>query len=240
MEATHLFCALDVRRELFAHVNKTLNAELRAAARTVVLWTAGFAAVHSFFASRSVKGWVLRRYGEGTFNGLYRICFNGMALTTFTGLLVRFARLPDRQLYRVPLPWSLPMRLVQLASIAMLLDANVRIGVGRMSGLQGLWQWLRSETPIVQNPAQGPQLDGDADFRTGGTFRLSRHPNNLAPLVLWVAHPRMTVRFAAFILVSALYLVLGSVHEEWRLRAAYGKRYDRYRSGKPFYLPLPR
>jgi hypothetical protein len=239
LDACLALYSLLMKRDLRAHMDHILNSQLRATARTVALWTAGFAAVHSVFASRSVKGWIVRRYGETTFNGLYRICFNGLALTTFAGLLVRFSRLPDRQLYRVPPPWSLPMRLLQVASIAMLLDANIRIGVGRMSGLQGLWQWLWGDPPIVQNPAQGPQLDGDGDFRTGGAFTLSRHPNNLAPLILWVAHPKMTVRFATFILVSAIYLILGSVHEESRLRAAYGKRYDRYRSGKPFYLPLP-
>lgn len=173
-------------------------------ASSVTGWTVAFAAVHSLFASQLVKHWVRRRCGDEGFNGWYRISFNGLALATFAGLLRRFSRLPDRELYEVRWPWALPLRLLQLSAVLMLLDANVRVGVGRMSGVQGLWQWLHGETPIRQNPAQGPHLEGDRAVRTGGSFRLSRHPNNLAPLLLWVAHPRMNVRFLTFTLVSAL------------------------------------
>lgn len=207
---------------------------------SVTGWSIAFAAVHSLLASRPVKNWVRRSLGEQCFDGWYRISFNGLALATFAGLLYRFSRLPDREVYQIRWPWAVPLRLVQLSAVVMLLDANVRIGVGRMSGIQGLWQWLQGETPIKQNPAQGPQLEGDGDFRTGGSFRLSRHPNNLAPLLLWAAHPRMTVRFLTFTLVSALYLIVGSVHEERRLQAEFGEEYRRYCRGRPFYLPLPR
>jgi protein-S-isoprenylcysteine O-methyltransferase Ste14 len=207
---------------------------------SVTGWTVAFAAVHSLLASQLGKNWVRRSLGEQCFDGWYRISFNRLALATFAGLLRRFSQLPDRELYNVRWPWALPLRLLQLSAVMMLLDANVRIGVGRMSGVEGLWQWLHAETPIKQNPAQGPQLEGDRDFRTGGSFRLSRHPNNLAPLLLWVAYPRMTVRFLTFTLVSALYLIVGSVHEERRLQAEFGEEYCRYCRGRHFYLPLPR
>jgi protein-S-isoprenylcysteine O-methyltransferase Ste14 len=50
----------------------------------------------------------------------------------------------------------------------------------------------------------------------------------------------MTLKLAVFTLATSLYLVLGSIHEEIRLRAAYGNRYTIYQhSGVPFYLPLP-
>ncbi len=50
----------------------------------------------------------------------------------------------------------------------------------------------------------------------------------------------MTVRLLAFNAVATLYLVVGSIHEERRLLAAYGPAYAAYRrSGVPFYLPRP-
>lgn len=207
--------------------------------RAVSLWTLGFAVFHSLLASRLVKTRVRERYGSAVFDGWYRLCFNAVALVWFAGLLRRFSALPDRELYHVRPPWSLPMRSVQVLVAALLLDANHRIGIGRMTGVQGWWEWIQGRKPIAQNPAQGPQLQDDLSFRTGGAFQLSRHPNNLGPLLLWVAHPRMTVRFLTFIIVSAAYLLLGSVHEEQRLAAVYGETYDRYREGKSFYLPLP-
>ena len=78
-------------------------------------------------------------------------------------------------------------------------------------------------------------------MRATGPFELHRHPLNFAPLpVLWL-FPRMTTRLAALAGASTAYLVLGSLHEEVRLRSAYGPAYERYqRSGVPFYVPVPR
>ena len=105
-----------------------------------------------------------------------------------------------------------------------------------------------SARPVWPAPeAQGPAPDagdaGDAHdaqgrLRTGGPFRWSRHPLNFVPLPIILFAPTMTLKRAAFAAASAAYLVLGSLHEELRLRRAYGDRYLRYqRSGVPFYLP---
>jgi hypothetical protein len=56
-----------------------------------------------------------------------------------------------------------------------------------------------------------------------GPLLVSRHPLHLAPLlVLWLA-PTMTVNLVAFSCVATLHVVIGSVHEERRLRASYGR-----------------
>ncbi len=212
---------------------------MRKTISTVTYGTVVFALLHSLLASHRLKLWVKRRTGERLFDGVYRLLFNIVALGTFSILLRRFARLPDRLLYHVPVPWSIPLRIVQLSGVILILDANIRTGIGRMTGVQGAWELLRGVTPLHQNPAQGPQLEGNLAFRTGGSFRLTRHPNNLVPLILFLCNPRMTLRFLTFTAVSAIYLILGSVHEERRLSAVYGRRYARYRKGKPFYFPHP-
>jgi protein-S-isoprenylcysteine O-methyltransferase Ste14 len=178
-------------------------------------------------------------FGERAFNGVYRLFFNVFALFSFAVLVRGFRGLSGRTLYDVPRPWSILLRGLQVAGALMALDANVRIGIGRMLGVQGLWEMVRGEKPVVQNPAQGPQLTDDLPFRTGGSFRLTRHPNNLVPAILFWANPRMTLRFLVFTAVATVYLVLGSVHEEARLEDAYGQRYSRYRRGKAFFLPRP-
>jgi protein-S-isoprenylcysteine O-methyltransferase Ste14 len=49
----------------------------------------------------------------------------------------------------------------------------------------------------------------------------------------------MTTSLLAFNIAATAYLVLGSGHEEARLREAFGHEYDHYRrSGVPFYIPL--
>jgi protein-S-isoprenylcysteine O-methyltransferase Ste14 len=202
-----------------------------------VLWTAAFGVVHSLLAGEPAKGTFRRRFGDRAFNGFYRIGFNLLALLSFAGLVGRFRGLSGRTLYEVPRPWSILLRFLQMCAVVMALDANIRIGLGRMLGVQGAWEWVRGETPIVQNPAQGPQLTDNRSFRTGGSFRLTRHPNNLVPVILFWANPRMTLRFLVFTAGSTIYLVVGSVHEERRLTNVYGRRYSRYRRGTPFFLP---
>jgi protein-S-isoprenylcysteine O-methyltransferase Ste14 len=75
-------------------------------------------------------------------------------------------------------------------------------------------------------------------MKMSGPFRLSRHPLNFAMLpIIWMM-PRMTVNLAAFNLVTTLYSILGSVHEERRLKAAYGRAYADYQtSGVNFFVP---
>ena len=47
----------------------------------------------------------------------------------------------------------------------------------------------------------------------------------------------MTVNRAALVLATAVYAVLGSLHEEYRLRATYGDAYRQYQERVAFLLP---
>jgi protein-S-isoprenylcysteine O-methyltransferase Ste14 len=49
----------------------------------------------------------------------------------------------------------------------------------------------------------------------------------------------MTANRAVLAALVTLYVVLGSMHEEYRLRAAYGAAYERYRRSVPFMVPRP-
>lgn len=206
-----------------------------------VLRTAGvtalFAALHSVLASQFLKDQVERLFGRRARDGLYRLVFNGIALLSFLILLRALAKLPDRTLYQMRGWAALPFHVVQGFAVYMAFDANIRTGLGRMLGYRPALQFLEGEEPTPPNPAQGPQLTDDLRFHAGGSFQLTRHPNNLVPVLLWWANPKMTVRFFVFTLVSTVYLVLGSIHEEQRLAARYGSLYDRYEQGVPFYLP---
>jgi protein-S-isoprenylcysteine O-methyltransferase Ste14 len=87
--------------------------------------------------------------------------------------------------------------------------------------------------------AQGPLIGADGEMSGEGAFRFTRHPGNLGALGFFAFLPRMTVNRAVLTAMVALYVVLGSMHEERRLRAAYGSAYDRYRRSVPFMVPRP-
>ena len=50
----------------------------------------------------------------------------------------------------------------------------------------------------------------------------------------------MTTSLLAFNTAATIYLVIGSLHEEARLKEAFGEQYDAYlNTGVAFYVPAP-
>ncbi|GAB4213383.1 MAG: hypothetical protein OHK0022_50460 [Roseiflexaceae bacterium] len=211
----------------------------RHAAGRVVMVCSALALCHSLLAARPVKqaisGLLGPRYG-----GLYRLAFvlKSLALTGWGTWW--FLRQPDRTIYRVPAPWSWGLRAVQVGALVMLLRAVSVVGWGRFLGLRQAAALARGEEPPATPEAQGPALRPDGTLDARGPFRWTRHPDNLPVFgVVWF-FPQMTVNKLALAALLSLYAVLGSLHEDSRLRAAYGAAFERYARRVPFLLPLGR
>ncbi len=200
--------------------------------------TAVYGVVHSVLASRGAKQTAARLLGERNRNGLYRVFFIGQSLATFGMLAVYIRKQPSRELYQVRGPLAVVMHAGQVAAIGYATVAAYQVGIPRILGLESFIAWL-GEGPVPPEPeAQGPALDEEGLSRAAGSFAWCRHPLNFVPLPIFGLWPRMTTNLLAYNLAAAGYLVLGSLHEEARLREAYGQRYAEYqRSGVPFYLP---
>lgn len=204
-----------------------------------------YGGIHSLLASRMVKQRAAARFGPRQFAGLYRVFYILQSALTLAGLLAYLSRLPDRTIYRVrgPLPVVWLMRLGQAGGLVLATVTASQVGLARITGLRGFLDWLRGRPTIPPTPeAQGPAPSPGGDpsrLRVSGPFRVTRHPLNLSPLPVFWLTPHMTVKRLAFNLAGTLYLVLGSLHEEARLRAAYGTAYRRYQknAGVPFFLP---
>lgn len=201
-----------------------------------------YAAVHSLFASRQAKTAAERILGPRARNAFYRPFFLLQATAGFAALYAYIRRQPGRTLYDLHGPAAWTMRAAQAGSLLFAVSAARPVGITRMLGWPGLRAALARRREVPPEPeAQGPALATQSDhMHATGPFRVSRHPLNFAPIPIFWLNPRMTTNLAAFAAVSTLYFYLGSLHEESRLRRAYGQPYEQYRrSGPPFLVPRP-
>jgi hypothetical protein len=197
-----------------------------------------FAVFHSLLASKASKQAAARLFGTRLRNGLYRLVYNATAVLCVVPLTLWFTSLPDRTLYRVRAPFSLVMYGIQAASLLMAVAAARVVGIGRITGVEESMRLLAGETPPAEPEDQGPPLTVNGEMKIAGPFRFTRHPLNLAPMGVFAFFPHMTVNRAVLACLSLIYLILGSIHEEARLRARYDKAYRVYQNSRiPFYFP---
>jgi methanethiol S-methyltransferase len=209
------------------------------AAGRVALVCLLWAAVHSLLASKRVKELVGGAVGPRYLNGLYRLAYNLQSLVLVAWVARWFVRLPDKELYRARPPLSWILRVGQAASLGVLFSGIRVIGVLDFAGLTSLWDLLAGRDPRPGTEAQGPPIGADGEVVRAGAFRATRHPGNLGALGFFALFPRMTANRAVLAALAALYAVLGSAHEEHRLRAAYGAAFERYKDTAPFFVPRP-
>jgi protein-S-isoprenylcysteine O-methyltransferase Ste14 len=198
-----------------------------------------WAVVHSLLATKKAKDLTRRIAGPRYRDGLYRVAYNAQAVVTLALAARFFLRLPDRDLYEARPPLSWLFRAGQAASLGVLLSGVRAVGVLDFAGLVRFWGFLAGRDPGPEPEAQGPPIGADGEMSTKGAFGFTRHPGNLGALGVFLFLPRMTVNRATLAALVALYVVLGSVHEESRLRAAYGAAFERYRRAVPFMIPRP-
>ena len=209
------------------------------AAGRVVLMSVLWALVHSLLASKQAKDLARRVAGSHYRDGLYRVAYNAKAVVLLALAAWWFFRLPDRELYSAKPPLSWLLRAGQAASLGILLSGVRVIGILDFAGITSLWKLLTGKDVSPEPEAQGPPMGTGGEVVKAGAFRLTRHPGNLGALGFFLFMPRMTVNRAALTALSALYTVLGSLHEEHRLRTSYGAAYERYRRAVPFFIPRP-
>jgi protein-S-isoprenylcysteine O-methyltransferase Ste14 len=203
-----------------------------------VVWICAlWALVHSVLASKQVKDLIRRIAGSRYRDGLYRFIFNAQSVVSLLWAARRFSRLPDKDLYHARPPWSWLFRASQVASLGVLLSGVRVMGILRFAGLTSVGDVLAGRNVRPAPEAQGPPVGSNNEMVRAGAFRFSRHPGNLGALGFFLFLPRMTANRAVLVTLVALYVVLGSMHEEYRLRTAYEAAYERYRRAVPFLIP---
>ncbi len=211
----------------------------RASVRRALGITLGFIASKSLLASKQGKEAVERRLGPRMRNGLYRPLYVVYSVVGAVLVVREVYRPPHSRLYEAPAPLRHLMRAGQLASLAATIEATRVIGPG-FFGVPQVRALLGRGEPEAEPEAQGPPSE-DGEMSRRSIFGVTRHPNNWFPTMLFLLEPRMTNKRAMFCALVVAHGLLGSVHEEYRLRAQYGvSPYERYAQAVPFLVSLPR
>lgn len=187
----------------------------------LVLWF-GWCLAHSLLITTPIRRWFEQK--GGAWQGFYRIGYVCFSLSTLLPLLWHTATLPQRP---VPLPlWAWPAQcLLFLYALVMF------IGGGRVYDLQtflGIRQWRDYRS--VQ-PNQHPM------FIKKGILRYVRHPWYSGSIALLWALPELTDITLATRLLLTMYLLIGTLLEERKLRQSLGGPYLLYCKETPMLFP---
>ena len=183
----------------------------------ILLW----GLVHSLLASLKAKELARQFFGPAA-DRFYRLAYNLFAGVSFLAVLAAAALLPGRELYRVPLPWSLLMLAGQFLALLALL---IGFRQSRPMEFLGLQQALSSEeTP--------------GGLTISGLYRYVRHPLYTAGLALLWLTPWMTTHILAINIGATIYIVIGAYFEERKLRREFGQEYADYAAVTPMFIPF--
>jgi protein-S-isoprenylcysteine O-methyltransferase Ste14 len=179
-----------------------------------------YSVLHSFLASRPVKAWAEKRFGESVVSRTYRLFFNLVGVVTLFPVYALVVLLPDRPLYTIPSSLQPIFVIGQGIGIVILAAALGLTGALDFAGVQQL-----------AGRQQKPHLV------TEGIYRYIRHPLYTGSmLVLWLM-PSMSLNWFAFTLGISLYFVIGARYEERKLEAFFGRQYTEYKAKTPAFIP---
>jgi protein-S-isoprenylcysteine O-methyltransferase Ste14 len=195
----------------------------------IVIAFAAFAALHSLIAGVAPRERLKRVIEPRLVEGWYRLVYNLVAVVALIPTLALVALLPDRTLWAVPMPWTVPLLALQGIGLLGLVGALFATDVWRFAGLRQVAAYLAGD-PL---PLPAPPL------QVSGMYRVVRHPLYFFSLLVIWPSPLMTGNVLVFNLVATLYFVVGSRVEERRLLRVHGDAYRAYRERVSWLVPLP-
>ena len=188
----------------------------------LVLSVLAWGLVHSILAAHGTKALASKLMGALA-DHFYRLLYNAFAVLSFVPVLILAARTNSRVLYSVPLPWSALMVSGELLAILALLVAFTETDVWEFLGFRQLGSVDEDHPPRLY---------------TGGLYHYIRHPLYAAGLVFIWLLPIMTVNVLVVNISLTVYIVIGALFEEAKLRRQFGQAYVDYAAVTPMLIPF--
>ncbi|HLF29253.1 MAG TPA: isoprenylcysteine carboxylmethyltransferase family protein [Anaerolineae bacterium] len=191
----------------------------------------GFGIVHSLLAAHRTKALARRVFGGRHSRGWYRLVYNALAALSLLPVLLLVIGLPDRELYRIPPPFSFFALGLQALAVLGMAYSLFQLDLPHFIGLRQWIGWVQRAGSRSASDTSTSRLVVD------GLHRYVRHPLYTCSLiVLWLVSP-MTANRLAFVVGVTLYFYIGSIFEERKLVAELGEAYREYQRRAPRLLP---
>jgi methanethiol S-methyltransferase len=183
-----------------------------------LLYLLAFAVQHSFLASKRFKGLVWSIFGPGM-ERWYMSIFSALAAIAIAPLIALFLLSPGRKLYSIHGIGRKMMIAGQLmagvATILAFINAPHRFSISQQLG----------------------KSDDASNLSPRGIYCFVRDPFLLGGLLQMWLTPFMTTNLFSLYAIASVYLFIGSVHWESRLRSQFGKEYEDYQKLIPRLIP---
>lgn len=178
--------------------------------------------VHSFLASLWAKTQAHRWFGASA-NRWFRLLFNFLAAILLLPVLILPVILIDKEIYSIPMPWTLISFAGQALAVVMLMIGLRQTGISAFAGVRQLFAPEDIEPPKLV---------------TNGLYRYMRHPLYTAGLLFIWLIPVMTWNLLALNIGLTTYVVIGAHFEERKLKREFGEAYWEYQQKTPMLIPF--
>ena len=182
----------------------------------VLIW----GVVHSLMASLEAKEWLHRTLGD-TGMRFYRLTYNIFSVISFVPILWLMVVFPDRLLYQIAAPWVYLSLAGQLAAVVLLVVGVLQTDTLSFVGLRQLFEGEKRPSRLV----------------TQGLYRWVRHPLYLAGLLFIWLTPVMSQNSLVVICAATVYIIVGAMFEERKLKREFGAAYEEYKAETPMLIP---
>jgi protein-S-isoprenylcysteine O-methyltransferase Ste14 len=182
----------------------------------LILW----AAFHSLLAADQTKQFLASVFGNGV-QRVYRFGYNLISVVTFLPVLFILGRYPGDILYQIPWPLSMFFTIGQFVAAILIVIGLLQTDPWGFAGLRQL--------------SSGTESRGA--FQSRGLYQYVRHPLYSGGLLFIWLTPIMTTTTLVFVIISSLYLYIGSIFEERRLVREFGDTYRAYQEQVPRLFP---
>lgn len=187
----------------------------------VIITMSAWSVLHSWLAAFSTKELMQCFFGD-KIRRYYRLIYIFVAGVTLLPILGLVLFLPSRVLWVIPTPWVYLTLTIQGLGLLGLVFTVLQVDTLAFIGLRQL---------------QNPEAETEAELVTRGFYRVVRHPLYFFSLVIFWLFPIMTDLGLAFVIVSSLYFIIGTIPEERKLVKIYGDSYRAYQKEVPRIIP---